>query len=135
MDLNALDLTTVQFIFLLLAVFQVKHLIGDYVLQTGWMVAGKAKPGPGFIFPLAVHVAVHAFTTFLIMLAVNPALWYLALFDFAAHFVMDRIKSSPRLLGRFTDMNKTSFWIPFGVDQMVHHLTHYFIIWQLVVHR
>lgn len=128
-------LNDIQFIFAMLVAFQVKHLIGDYLLQTGWMVRGKTRPGPSYIFPLAVHVFVHAATTFAIVMIVNPALWWLALFDFAVHFIMDRIKSSPRLLGRYADMNKQSFWIPFGIDQMVHHLTHYFIIWQLVIHR
>ncbi len=124
-----------QFIFAMLAAFQIKHLIGDYLLQTGWMVRGKARPGLDFLYPLSVHVFIHAAITFVIVMAVNPALWFLALLDFAVHFLMDRIKSGPKYLGRFTDMNKQSFWIPFGVDQMVHHCTHYFIIWQLFIHR
>lgn len=128
-------LSDVQFIFLMLIVFQVKQLIGDYILQTGWMVNGKTKLGFGFVLPLTVHVLVHALTTLAIVMVVNRDLWVLALIDFTAHFAMDRIKSSPVMLGRFTDMTKQSFWIPFGIDQMVHHLTHYFLIWQLLVHR
>lgn len=130
-----MELNDIQFVFAMLVTFQLKHLVGDYILQTGWMVRGKTKAGPGYIFPLAVHVFVHAATTLVIVMIVNPSLWYLALFDFGAHFIMDRIKSSPYLLGRYTNMNKQSFWIPFGIDQMVHHLTHYFIIWQLFMHR
>ncbi len=133
MDITALS--DVQFIFLMLVVFQLKQLVGDYLLQTGWMVNGKAKQGAGFIFPLTVHVGVHAVSTLAIVMVVNKDLWFLALFDFAAHFIMDRIKSSPHMLGRFTDITKQSFWIPFGIDQMVHHLTHYFIIWQLLLMR
>jgi hypothetical protein len=124
-----------QFIFALLIAFQIKHLIGDYLLQTSWMVRGKAREGAGFLWPLTVHVVIHAALSFAILMAVNPRLWPLALLDFGIHFVMDRIKSSPRLFGRFTDMNKQSFWIPFGIDQMVHHCTHYFIIWQLFLNR
>ena len=130
-----MNMSDSQFIFAMLVTFQIKHLVGDYLLQTGWMVRGKALSGPGFIWPLSVHVGVHALTTLAIVMVVNPALWYLALFDFAVHFLMDRIKSGPKYLGRFTNMNKQSFWIPFGIDQMVHHCTHYFIIWQLFVHR
>lgn len=130
-----MELNDIQFVFTMLVTFQLKHLIGDYILQTGWMVRGKTEAGPGYVFPLAVHVFIHAATTFIIVMIINPALWYLALLDFGVHFVMDRIKSSPHLLGRYTDMNKQSYWIPFGVDQMVHHLTHYFIIWQLFIHR
>lgn len=130
-----MDLNDIQFVFALLVAFQIKQLIGDYLLQTGWMVRGKTKSGPGYIFPLAVHVFVHAATTLAIVMVVNKDMWWLAIFDFVVHFTMDRIKSSPRMLGRFTDTNKQSFWIPFGIDQMVHHLTHYFIIWQLVLNR
>ena len=134
-EVMIMSMSDSQFIFTMLVTFQIKHLIGDYILQTGWMVRGKARPGPAFIWPLTVHVGVHALTTLAIVLVVNPQMWFLAAFDFAVHFIMDRIKSSPRLLGRFTNMNKQSFWIPFGIDQMVHHCTHYFIIWQLFMHR
>ena len=127
-----MEMSDIQFVFMMLVIFQAKQLIGDYLLQTGWMVRGKSKSGPGFIIPLSVHVSVHALMTLAIMLVFNPSLWYLAALDFAVHFSMDRIKASPRLFGRYTDVNKQSFWIPFGVDQMVHHLTHYFIIWSLV---
>lgn len=127
-----MEMSDIQFVFMMLVIFQAKQLIGDYLLQTGWMVRGKSKSGPGFIIPLSVHVSVHALMTLAIMLVFNPSLWYLAALDFAVHFSMDRIKASPRLFGRYTDVNKQSFWIPFGLDQMVHHLTHYFIIWSLV---
>ncbi len=130
-----MEMSDSQFIFAMLVTFQIKQLIGDYILQTGWMVRGKAKPGAKFVIPLTVHVFIHAAMTYAIVMAVKPSLWFLALFDFAAHFTMDTIKSNPKLLGRFTNMNKQSFWIPFGFDQMVHHLTHYFIIWNLFLHR
>lgn len=128
-------LSSIEFVFALLVVFQIKHFIGDYVLQTGWMVRGKSRAGPGFVFPLSVHVLVHATMTLGILLIVNRDLWYLAVLDFAVHFVMDRIKSGPRFLGRYTDTTKQSFWIPLGFDQMVHHLTHYLIIFLLLSNR
>lgn len=124
-----------QFIFVLLIVFQIKHLIGDFVLQTGWMVRGKSLPGAGFVFPLSIHVLVHAVMTFGIVMLVDRNLWYLAILDFAVHFIMDRVKAGPNMLGRYNDVSKSSYWIPFGIDQMVHHLTHYGIIWILILHR
>ena len=128
-------MSDIEFIFVLLVVFQIKHLIGDYILQTSWMVIGKGKPGLAFVAPLSIHVIIHALTTLAIVYVVNPSLWPLAVFDFVVHFTMDRIKSAPGLLGRFRDMTKSSFWIPLGVDQMVHHLTHYAIIYWLLTHR
>lgn len=90
--------------------------------------------------------------------------FHLALFDASVHFVMDRIKAGPRWLGRFkplsaekymlamqaeSDINpklryeackqlrsNTWFWRSIGIDQAVHHLTHYVIIYFLVTfHR
>jgi hypothetical protein len=99
--------------------------------------------------------------------------WALALFDFFMHFMMDRIKASPEMLGRYKPLDangyanmrsiidvfksalvldgpidKTQytsmraaerritenkyFWWSLGFDQMVHHLTHYAIIYVLV---
>ncbi len=129
------QLSDLEYIFALLIAFQIKHLIGDYLLQTGWMVRGKSLLGASFITPLSVHVGVHACLTLLIVTAINPAFWPLAIFDFALHFIIDRIKSNPRLLGRFNDVTKQSFWIPLGLDQMAHHFTHYAIIWWLIVNR
>jgi hypothetical protein len=125
----------IVFVFQLMIVFQVKHLLGDYIFQTNWMVAGKTRADIGFVFPLTVHVLVHALLTLAIVYVVNKELWWLAVFDFVVHFVMDRIKSGPRYLGRYNNPAKSSFWICLGIDQMVHHLTHYAIVWWLLLHR
>lgn len=154
-------------LFALLVVYQIKHFICDYPLQGAYML-GKFKKAPYFILPLLAHVTVHGLATFLIALACNSKhAVALSLFDMVVHFIMDRIKASPELLGQFKalsgneymklvlpkqnpdDMepkvrarfearknqlikNNTYFWWSLGLDQMVHHLTHYVIIWFLV---
>lgn len=117
-------------IFILLIVFQIKHLIADFPLQNEYML-GKFKRGKDFILPLVAHAGVHFVFTFFIvfffkfdiMLALT-----LALFDFCTHFIIDRIKASPDLLGRWNPSQKM-FWNMIGVDQMCHHLVHYSIIY------
>ena len=172
----------IETIFILLVVYQVKHFICDFPLQNSYML-GKFKPGLDFILPLMAHASVHAGFTFLIssafILAHESPTWKgllfisgLAIFDFVAHFTMDRIKASPKLLGRFKALSGTEymeclnyldpnidrdyspgeayknylplknwqdkiksntyFWWALGIDQGVHHLTHYIIIWLLV---
>ena len=116
---------------MLLVVFQVKHYVADFPLQRGYMLQ-KTATGWSFIIPLAVHCGVHAALTLAIVLCVEPSLWWLAVFDFITHFVMDRVKAAPKYLGRFNDVAKPSFWNCFGIDQMVHHLAGYYIIWMLV---
>lgn len=117
--------------FLLMVVFQAKHFIADFPLQREYMLR-KVRPGWDFVLPLSLHCFVHASMTLAICLAFRPALWWLALVDFGAHFIMDRLKSGPRYLGRFNDRTRTSYWTSFGLDQMVHHLTHIYVVWALV---
>jgi hypothetical protein len=121
----------IELVFILLIAFQLKHFIADFPLQFPFMLR-KHAAGWDFIWPLSLHCAVHAVMTLVIVLAVKPSLWYLAVLDFLVHFAMDRIKAGPRFLGRFNDSRRTSYWAAFGFDQMVHHLTHFYIIWVII---
>lgn len=145
-------------VWLLLVTFQLKHFFADYPLQTRYML-GKFNKYPDYVEPLLAHVAVHGTFTFCIAMCVAPvhvAMW-LAIFDMVCHFIMDRIKASPDMLGKFTALSKremiaiiskdhlirdnadekaiesnTFFWWCLELDQSVHHLTHYVIIWWLL---
>jgi hypothetical protein len=118
--------------FLLLVVFQIKHFLADFPLQFPYMLR-KFRPGWDFVMPLTSHCLVHGALTLAIVLCVDYRLWWLAAFDFVTHFIMDRIKSGPRYLGRFKDSTSTSYWIAFGFDQMIHHLTHMLIVWIILM--
>lgn len=138
---------TTETIFLLLIVFQVKHFLADYPLQTPYMLR-KFLPGWDFFLPLVTHAGFHAILTLNICYAFSGNItlsMQLATFDFVIHFIMDRIKAGPKYLGRFKAlaaseyMNATHkqkienklFWISLGLDQKIHHLTHYAIIYVL----
>lgn len=134
-------------IFLLLVIYQFKHFIADYPLQGKYMLK-KFLPDWGFFLPLLAHTMVHAVMTLVIALFfVSPGMAIsLALFDMVIHFIMDRIKAGPKYLGRFKALtakeymesspeqkkSNVLFWYSLGLDQMVHHLTHYVIIYMLV---
>lgn len=120
----------IEQVFLLLLIFQVKHFLADYPLQTTWML-GKFRPDWSFFWPLTLHCLVHTWFTAVIVTAIDPTKWWLAIVDFVIHFVMDRIKAGPKYLGRY-NVKEKQFWWSLGLDQSVHHLTHYFIIWSLV---
>lgn len=152
-----------QFIFTLLIIYQLKHLLADFPLQ-GTFMLGKFKPGWDFLLPLLAHVGVHGGMTLAICLYFAPHLWWLALVDAGIHFTMDRLKAGPKYLGRFKPltgaeyvevvetMEKYSpsaftvyrpakrklwgnvlFWNAIGFDALVHHCTHYFIIYMIVI--
>jgi hypothetical protein len=135
-------------VFWLLAAFQAKHFFADYPLQGRYML-GKFRDDWGFVRPLAAHAGVHAIFT--LALTAGFVGWRavpLALFDGVAHFTMDRIKASKKYLGRYKPLTAESapaatpaqwasndrFWWSLGLDQMVHHLTHYAVIYYVAVH-
>ena len=117
-------------ILILLVIFQIKHFICDYPLQTQYML-GKMQ-AIGWIKPLAAHSAVHAWFTFLILLLVRPSNIFLYLLlpiaDFILHFCVDRLKASPSLGGKFKP-EQPYFWWALGVDQMAHHIINYVFIY------
>lgn len=104
-------------------VFCVKHFLGDFVLQTGWMTRGKEAES-GWIIPLTAHAGVHAMMTGLIFLTLSAKIALVAAaIDLLIHGVIDRLKAvATRRLG-MTQSNPVFWWL-FGGDQMLHHLTH-----------
>lgn len=152
---------TMNKIFALLLLFQVKHYIADYPLQLcNRYMLGKFKEGWDFVQPLAAHCLVHAFMSFFIVaILTNDSILAikLGLFDFTVHFIMDRIKAGPKYLGKYKAINEFEWksyrneiesghnefeailerrfkesnasYNALGIDQMVHHITHYVIIY------
>jgi hypothetical protein len=116
-------------LFILLVLFQLKHFVADYPLQTPYML-GKFKDDWGFFPPLALHAGTHAIITFVIVLMFTSSFDFAFscfLFDLVIHFFMDRIKAGKKYLNRWKPDEKY-FWWALGFDQMIHHLTHYAII-------
>lgn len=124
-----MNINTELFLYLLI-LFQIKHFFADFVFQNVWMLQ-KSRPGWDFVPPLAIHCGIHSISTLAFALYLNPSLWWLAAADFVIHFITDRIKAGPRYLGRFHDIRGKAFWVTFGIDQMIHHLTHIWICYLL----
>ncbi|MBC2775497.1 DUF3307 domain-containing protein [Rhizobium sp. AQ_MP] len=110
------------------ALFILKHLLADFLLQTSWMAMGKERR-EGWLAPLFAHIAVHAAGTLLISLLMAPMLAWLALVDLVVHGAIDRAKTS--LQGRYRfKVDQAAYWWLFGTDQTLHHLTHLvFAVW------
>jgi Protein of unknown function (DUF3307) len=120
--LSADTLVPVGAFALLVLAFAVKHLAADFFLQTNWMAQGKQRSS-AWLGPLCAHTGLHGLGTLAIALAVKPALWWLALVDFAIHTGIDRGKV---LVGQRTSLPTTDarFWWLMGIDQFLHHVTH-----------
>lgn len=120
-------------LFTLLILFQIKHFLCDYPLQTTYML-GKFKD-KGWEIPLLAHSSVHGiFTCGIAYYFTGSVLlsFCLMMLDVLLHTFMDRIKASPRLLGKYKTADK-KFWWSLGIDQMFHHLTHYVIIYFIII--
>ncbi len=104
------------------AAFLAKHFLADFLLQTEWMAAGKARP-QGWLLPLAAHAGVHGAMTAALFLAVAPPLAWLGLADAVLHGAVDRLKSLAARRAGATP-RQARFWWLFGMDQTLHHLTH-----------
>ena len=121
-------------IFQLLIVFQIKHFLADYPLQTEYML-GKFK-AKDWELPLFSHAAVHGLMTFGIVAQFLGDLriaLFMGLFDLVVHFVVDRVKASPFMFGKYKPHEK-AFWLAVGGDQFMHHITHYIVIFVIVYH-
>jgi hypothetical protein len=107
---------------LLVFAFAVKQLGADFLLQNTWMAHGKDRAS-AWLLPLCAHTGLHGLGTLLITLPVEPALWWLALVDFAVHTAIDRGKG---LIGQRTHFppTDTRFWWLIGIDQFLHQVTH-----------
>ena len=125
--------STIETVFILMIIFQVKHFAADYIFQYNYMLK-KVSPRWDFLVPLVLHCSVHSFLTLVVCLVFKPHLWWLSLVDFIIHFFLDRLRSGPRYFGRFKDLNKSIFWWILGADQMLHHLTHIGLIWYMIHH-
>jgi hypothetical protein len=139
----------ISMIFYLLILYQLKHFLCDYPLQTPRFFIGKFRKDWSFFVPLLAHSAIHGVGTFLIavwatgniLLGIN-----LGILDMVVHGTMDRLKAGERWMGRWKALSSTEFatatpaqlrgnalfWNALGVDQMVHHLTHYLCIYLIL---
>ena len=130
-------MTVQQFaaILFIVAIFNVKHFIGDFCLQNEYML-GKFKK-VGWQLALLAHVATVAQFTFWIALISTHSFMLaaaLTVFEMVTHFIIDRVKASPDLGGRYKPDQKM-FWMVLGADQMLHHCIDLVTIFFIFVYK
>lgn len=103
------------------AAFAVKHLVADFLMQTSAMARGKERVA-GWLLPLLAHVLCHGVLTLLIVLAVAPRLWWLAVVECVVHLAVDRCKTILARRGGWRP-DQPQFWWLLGLDQCLHQLT------------
>ncbi|MFO1133401.1 MAG: DUF3307 domain-containing protein [Hyphomicrobiales bacterium] len=111
---------------LLLAGFQVKHLLGDYVFQSPYILENRRIWGhPGGL----LHVAIHAALTLPLLLLAGVHGWlFLALLlgEAVFHYHVDFVKDGLIYRAGWTVADKQYWWVT-GIDQMLHQLSYLLI--------
>jgi hypothetical protein len=112
-------------VFVLLALFGIKHFIADYLMQFPYMLNEKGIYGAtGGVH----HSLVHASWTFLILVFFCDnahVIIALAFADFVLHYHIDWAKQQ---LNRGLTSADRMFWVWMGLDQALHYLTYIGII-------
>lgn len=113
-------------VFLLLALFGIKHFIADYLMQFDYMLREKGTyAADGGIH----HALLHASFTFLILVFFcdnADIIIGLAFVDFVLHYHIDWCKQQ---LNRGLNSADRMFWVWLGLDQALHYLTYIGIIY------
>ena len=112
----------------LLCLLQIKHMLGDYFLQTRMMLDGREQYAHLGRF---LHAGVHAAGSFIAFLLIGAPVVFivpLVLAEWAVHFHIDWWK------GRHTSDQKITpadagYWRASGVDQALHQLPYIAMIW------
>jgi hypothetical protein len=116
-----------------LVLFQIKHYLCDFVLQTQSQVLAKGTYGAAGGLS---HAGLHAIGSIpsLYVLAPHAPLEILALiaFEFVLHYHVDFAKARVDAAQGWTVADQ-QYWIVFGLDQFVHQLTYLAFVALLVM--
>lgn len=115
-------------VLILMCLFQAKHMLADYFLQTKVMLDGREAYVHLGRF---LHAGVHAAGSLIVFLLIGAPVAFILLvvvMEWAVHFHIDWWK------GRHTsEQNLTpqdaAYWRACGMDQALHQLTYVAMIW------
>ncbi|HAW46126.1 MAG TPA: DUF3307 domain-containing protein [Roseovarius sp.] len=113
---------------ILILLFQVKHLLADFIWQTGWMVRNKGTYGHlGGIAHAGLHglltVPVLIWTPMTVLTVVG-----LAAVEFVLHYHIDWTKDRLLRWSGWSPQEK-GYWGLTGLDQFAHQVTYVAIVW------
>ena len=123
---------TLQVVLIALVLFQLKHVIADFALQSPKIVAEKGRYGrAGGIW----HAIIHVVATAPILLWLKPGVatfFVIIAMEFVVHYHIDWIKATHARRTGLAPQHQL-FWITLGIDQALHQLTYIAIIWYVAL--
>lgn len=113
-----------------LLAFQVKHFLCDFALQTQRQILKKGVYGhPSGLSHAALH-GLASLPALFILTSNGAAIGWMVALEFVVHYHGDWAKAQIDTRFRLTTTHNT-YWIVFGIDQMVHQLTYVAMIFIL----
>jgi len=113
----------VALLLLSLVLFEVKHYVCDFVLQTGDMSRKKGIYGHrAGIIHAGTHV-IGSVPAILLLTQALPLIWSILAVEFLVHYHVDWLKLQLDKR-RGLSVDRHMYWIIFGADQLIHQLTY-----------
>jgi len=110
-----------------LAVFQLKHFVCDFSLQTPRQIAAKGFYGrQGGLEHAGLH-AVASIPALLVLTQSVAAIAIVVVVEFAVHYHVDFVKARIDKSQGLSDTSR-AYWVVFGLDQLVHQMTYLVIV-------
>jgi Protein of unknown function (DUF3307) len=121
----------VPLILLSLLVFQIKHFLCDFVLQTSDQIRNKGT----YLHPAGIlHAGLHALGSIpaLLVLSREPLpIAILVVGEFLLHYHADWSKAQIDRRLRLNDQSSL-YWAIFGADQLIHQLTYLAMVYAIL---
>ena len=106
-----------------LTLFEVKHFICDFVLQTAYLYRHKGIYGHPASF---IHAGLHALGSLPAIILIGSAPGLIAMIvigEFLVHYHVDWLKLHVDHRYRLR-IDRSAYWIVFGIDQLLHQATY-----------
>lgn len=117
---------------LVLLLFQIKHLVADFVLQSAYILNNRKVYGhPGGLLHVAIHLA-GSLASLLVIGTNSQAVLILLLAEAVIHYHIDWFKDN-LVAARSWTPKDANFWYLLGFDQFLHQITYLGMIYYLSI--
>ena len=124
MTTGAHETAIAMVVLLALFLFNVKHLIIDFFLQTPYQWKNKGTMGhPGGLLHSGLHALGTMIVVYLLVDTADNFLFLCAIVDFFAHYAIDYVKMNVNRIKNWHPQTE-QFYLSIGVDQFCHQLTY-----------
>jgi Protein of unknown function (DUF3307) len=114
-------------VFWSLVLFQAKHFLADFVLQTRYQWSNKGVYGhPGGLLHAGIH-AVGSLPAIFVLTSTPGLVAAILAAEFLVHYHVDWTKEQINKRRGLTH-GETMFWVVFGADQFLHQLTYVIVL-------